>query len=74
MRGVDLGIETVEVLVPTITIDDLLDREGVKKIDFLSVDIHGPHPIAMSVFYIQRFRTELVQIEVHRRNREVLAE
>jgi FkbM family methyltransferase len=73
-KALDREIETVEVLVPTITLDDLLDREGVKKIDFLSIDINGHEPIAMSAFDIQRFRPELVHIEVHRRNRKILAE
>ena len=57
---------------PTITMNDLLEREGVEKIDFLSMDINGTEPTALAVFDIQRYRPELVHIEVHKRNREKL--
>ena len=64
-------LDPEELIVPTITISDLLDREGVKNIDFLSIDINGTEPSAMKGFDIKRFRPELVHIEVHERNREV---
>ncbi len=64
----------VEVQVPTITMDDLLAREGVEKIDFLSMDINGTEPAALSAFDIRRFRPELVHIEAHQRNRPKLLE
>ena len=63
-----------KITVPTITMNDLLDREGVKKIDFLSIDINGGEPDAMAGFDIQRFRPELVHIEAAPRNRKVLSE
>jgi FkbM family methyltransferase len=66
-------IQEREIKVPTITIDDLLGREGVEKIDFFSIDINGTEPTAMAGFDIQRFRPELVHIEVHKKNREVLS-
>jgi FkbM family methyltransferase len=53
-----------EILVPTITLDTLLDREGVTKIDFLSMDIEGGEKAALAAFDIERFRPELVGIEV----------
>jgi FkbM family methyltransferase len=71
-KGRDL--KEKEIIVPTMTINDLLDREGVKKIDFLSIDINGTEPTAMAGFDIRRFRPDLVHIEVHKRNREVLSE
>jgi FkbM family methyltransferase len=49
--------------VPTITLDDLLDREGVKTIDFLSMDIEQHEPQALRGFDIERFRPALVCIE-----------
>jgi hypothetical protein len=59
--GADL--ETKEVQIYTITLDDLLDREGVTKIDLLSMDIEGHEPKALAGFDIERFRPELVVIE-----------
>jgi len=55
---------------PTITMNDLLEREGVEKIDFLSMDINGTEPTALAAFDIKRYRPDLVHIEVHKRNRE----
>jgi FkbM family methyltransferase len=49
--------------VATITLDRLLDENGVKKIDFLSIDIEGGEPAALAGFDIERFRPELVCIE-----------
>jgi len=60
------------IVVPTITINDLLEREGVEKIDFLSMDINGTEPTALKGFDIQKYRPELVHIEVHDRNRKIL--
>ena len=55
--------ETVEIQVPTITLNDLLDQESVKKVDFLSMDINGAEPIALAGFDIQRFAPALVAVE-----------
>jgi FkbM family methyltransferase len=49
--------------VPTITLNDLLDRERVAAIDFLSMDIEQHEPQALQGFDIQRFKPELVCIE-----------
>jgi FkbM family methyltransferase len=64
--------EAKPVQVPTITLTDLLDREGVEKIDFLSMDIEEAEPAALAGFDIERFRPELVCIEVAKRTREPL--
>ena len=64
--------EVVEV--PTITMNDLLDRAGVEKIDFLSMDINGGEKAALAGFDIERFRPDLVHIEVNPRNRPAVAE
>jgi FkbM family methyltransferase len=51
-------------LVPTITLNDLLDQNGVSNIDFLSMDIEQGEPSALAGFDIDRFKPELVCIEV----------
>jgi FkbM family methyltransferase len=57
------AITTIEI--PQITLDDLLDREGVQQVDFLNMDIELAEPAALRGFDIDRFRPELVCIEAH---------
>lgn len=57
------GGEVTRVMVPTITLDDLLNREGIGKIDFLSMDIELSEPAALRGFDIERFKPDLVCIE-----------
>jgi FkbM family methyltransferase len=59
------GSNPREVVVPTITLNDLLPRHGIEKIDFLSMDIELSEPKALAGFDIKRFRPELVCIEAH---------
>ena len=59
------GREPEEIEVPTITLTDLLDQNGISKIDFLSIDIEGAEPLALKGFDIERFSPELVCIEAH---------
>ena len=54
---------TTEVTVPTRTLNELLDDRGIKRIDFLSMDIELSEPAALRGFDIQRFRPRLVCIE-----------
>ena len=54
---------TETIQVQEITLDALLDREGVKQIDFLSMDIELAEPAALRGFDIQRFAPKLVCIE-----------
>lgn len=49
--------------VPTITLTDLLDAEGVRTVDFLSMDIELHEPQALKGFDIKRFKPSLVAIE-----------
>jgi len=51
--------------VPTIRLDDLLTREGVNKVDFLTIDIELAEPKALAGFDLMRFRPDLVCIEAH---------
>jgi len=67
-KGKPVGAREVEV--QSITLNDLLERSGVSKIDFLSMDIEGSEPGALAGFDIGRFRPELVCIEVMKQNRE----
>jgi FkbM family methyltransferase len=53
-----------EVKVPTTTLNEMLDRNGVTKIDFLSLDIEGHEPQALAGFEIERFLPELVCVEL----------
>lgn len=55
--------EVTQVVVPTITLDDLLSREGIGKIDFLTMDIELSEPAALRGFDIERFKPDLVCIE-----------
>ena len=59
------GANPREVLVPTITLNDLLPKQGLEKIDLLSMDIELSEPKALAGFDIKRFRPELVCIEAH---------
>jgi len=59
------GANPREMLVPTITLDDLLEKQGVDRINFLSMDIELSEPKALAGFDVQRFRPELVCIEAH---------
>ena len=51
--------------VPTITLTDLLDRENISKIDFLSMDIELGEPKALAGFDLPKFQPALVCIEAH---------
>lgn len=53
------------VYIPTITLNDLLEKNGISKIDFLSMDIEGGETAALAGFDIERFKPELVCIEGH---------
>jgi len=53
------------VEVATITLNDLLDSEGVKTFDLLSLDIELWEPKALAGFDIDRFQPQLVCVEAH---------
>jgi hypothetical protein len=60
LRGAELPV----VPVATTTLDDLLEHEGVERIDLLCLDIEQGEPAALHGFDIDRFRPELVCVEV----------
>jgi FkbM family methyltransferase len=49
--------------VPTMTLNDILDSENVRKIDFLSIDIELHEPQALDGFDVERFKPALVCVE-----------
>jgi FkbM family methyltransferase len=51
--------------VRTITLNDLLERNNVTAIDFLSMDIELAEPKALAGLDIERFRPRLVCVEAH---------
>ena len=55
--------EKVKVL--TITLDDLLEREGISQFGFLSMDIELAEPAALAGFDIDKYKPSLVCIEAH---------
>ena len=69
-RDFVVGRKTEEVKVPTITLNDLLAKLDVKKIDFLSLDIELWEPQALAGFDIEGYRPELVCVEAHRQVRD----
>lgn len=66
------GRETEEIKVPTITLNDLLAKLDVKKIDFLNLDIELWEPQALAGFDIEKYRPDLVCVEAHRQVRDKL--
>jgi FkbM family methyltransferase len=65
---------TDPALVPTITLNDLLQQQGVERIDFLSMDIEGAEPKALAGFDIQKYKPRLVCIESSPEIRDAIME
>jgi hypothetical protein len=66
---------SAEILLrPTITLNDLLAKAGIAKIDFLSMDIETGEPSALAGFDIQRFGPSLVCIEMTDKTRDKIAQ
>jgi FkbM family methyltransferase len=58
--------------VPTITLNDLLERAGVAEFDFLSMDIELAEPAALAGFDIEKYHPALVCIELHKEVRQAI--
>jgi len=56
-------LETKEIQVPKISLNDLLDREGIKKIDLISLDIEGHELEALKGLNLDRFSPDLIVTE-----------
>jgi FkbM family methyltransferase len=57
--------EVTPTAATTSTLDDVLDRLKIDRIDFLSIDIELAEPQALAGFSVARFRPALVAIEAH---------
>lgn len=68
----DQIIVGTEIEVPSTTLNDLLEREGVERIDFLSMDIEESEPEALAGFDIQRYKPRLICIEASPSIREAI--
>ncbi len=55
--------DTRETEVITITLNTLLEQNGVERLDFLSMDIEGAEPAALKGFDIQRYKPSLCCVE-----------
>jgi FkbM family methyltransferase len=64
--------EYKQVEVSTITLNELLEQNGIAKIDFLSMDIEGGEPAALKGFDIERYRPELICIEGQTNRKQLL--
>lgn len=60
------------VYVPTIALTELLEKNGISKIDFLSMDIEGGELKALAGFNIKRFKPELICIEAASNRDEIM--
>jgi FkbM family methyltransferase len=68
-RGQRFGtaLETEEIRVPSITLDQLLQRVGNPTIDLLAMDIEGHELPALRGIDLDRYQPELVMVEGFRR-------
>ena len=65
-------LNQTELEVPTITLNKLLELEGIEKVDFLSMDIEEAEPAALRGFDIDRYAPELVCVEATPTIREAI--
>jgi FkbM family methyltransferase len=59
------GTEVRPMTVNTTTLDDILERSGITRIDFLSLDVELHEPMVLKGFSIDRFQPTLVCAESH---------
>ena len=64
-----MPLKSEKIEIPMITLNALLDREGIKKIDLLSMDIEGNELKALAGFDVERFSPDLIAIESRKKNR-----
>jgi FkbM family methyltransferase len=57
--------KTEEIQVQKISLTDLFDREGIKKIDLLALDIEGHELSALAGLDLERFSPELIVAEAY---------
>jgi FkbM family methyltransferase len=59
------GDSVVPLRTNTTTLDDVLERERIQRIDFLSIDVELHEPEVLRGFTLERFRPRLVCVEAH---------
>lgn len=59
------GGTAAQIQARTTTLDDVLGRLGIERIDFLTMDIELAEPAALRGFSIRRYQPALVCIEAH---------
>ena len=69
-HGTAEGGKVTTISVSSITLDDLLARENVSRLDLMSMDIEGHEPQALAAFSIDRFRPKVVVVEAHGNGRQ----
>jgi FkbM family methyltransferase len=66
------GGEIETITVSTITLDDLLAREGITSFDLLSMDIEKHEPQALAGFSLEKHRPQVVCIEAQGSTRQAI--
>jgi FkbM family methyltransferase len=61
-----VGVEQYSVVVPARTLSSLLDRRGITRVDFLSLDLEGYEANALRGLDFERHRPTLLLVEVSR--------
>jgi FkbM family methyltransferase len=56
-------MQTKKIHVPTISLNDLFDREGISAINLLSIDVEGHEMEVLAGFDLNRFSPDLIVIE-----------
>jgi len=62
-KNFNASLKTEEIHVPMTSLNNLLDREGIKKIDLLSIDIEGHELAALAGLDLERFSPDLIVTE-----------
>lgn len=68
------GSDAMPVEVNTTTLDDVLTRAGLTKLDFLSIDVELHEPEVLRGFSLERWKPRLVCIESHFEVRQVIVD
>lgn len=68
------GGDAVPVEVNTTTLDDVLTRAGITKLDFLSLDVELHEPEVLRGFSLDRWKPRLVCVESHFEVRQVIVD
>ncbi len=65
-----VNLDTKELHLTSITLNDLLDREGINSVNLLSIDVEGHEVEVLEGLDLDRFSPELIVIEIMGPNKE----